>query len=122
MYKIFAGLHLYIQFLLTYSFKVTQLSDTSFDAFVYFIEQQAHVYCDNVVLEIIATADEKTAFTDIDAALLVGAMPRKAGMERKDLLAANVRIFKSQGSAMEKWAKKTCKVNLLLDPFCFLLL
>lgn len=37
-------------------------------------------------------------------------MPRKEGMERKDLLKANVAIFKSQGSALEKFSKKTVKV------------
>lgn len=35
---------------------------------------------------------------DVDAAFMVGAMPRKEGMERKDLLAANVKIFKAQVS------------------------
>lgn len=44
----------------------------------------------------IPTDDPEVAFKDIDAAFLVGAMPRKEGMERKDLLAANVRIFKVQ--------------------------
>lgn len=61
-------------------------------------------------VEIIPTADEKTAFTDIDAAFLVGAMPRREGMERKDLLAANVKIFKSQGRALDQYAKKDVKV------------
>lgn len=65
--------------------------------------------------EIIPTADEKIAFTDIDAAFLVGAMPRREGMERKDLLAANVKIFKSQGRALDQYAKKDVKVNL----FCW---
>lgn len=37
-------------------------------------------------------------------------MPRKEGMERKDLLKANVAIFKSQGAALDKYAKKTVKV------------
>ncbi|PIO77135.1 malate dehydrogenase [Teladorsagia circumcincta] len=54
---------------------------------------------------------EKEAFTDIDYAFLVGAMPRKEGMERKDLLAANVKIFKSQGKALADYAKATTKVN-----------
>ena len=40
-------------------------------------------------------------------------MPRKEGMERKDLLSANVKIFKSQGTALEKFAKKSVKVNIL---------
>lgn len=37
-------------------------------------------------------------------------MPRKEGMERKDLLKANVAIFKTQGAALDKYAKKTVKV------------
>ena len=41
---------------------------------------------------IVATTDEAEAFKDIDAAFLVGSMPRREGMERKDLLAANVKV------------------------------
>ena len=37
---------------------------------------------------------------------MVGAMPRREGMERKDLLAANVKIFKVQGESLDKFAKK----------------
>lgn len=54
---------------------------------------------------------EEVAFKDLDAAILVGSMPRREGMERKDLLKANVAIFKSQGSALEKFSKKTVKVK-----------
>ena len=43
-----------------------------------------------LVRDVIATDDPNVGFKDIDAAFLVGAMPRKEGMERKDLLAANV--------------------------------
>lgn len=42
---------------------------------------------------------------------MVGAMPRKEGMERKDLLKANVKIFKAQGQAMDKVSKKSVKVG-----------
>ncbi|TMS04364.1 Malate dehydrogenase, cytoplasmic [Larimichthys crocea] len=49
-------------------------------------------------------------------AILVGSMPRKEGMERKDLLKANVAIFKSQGAALEKYAKKTVKVLVVGNP------
>ncbi|XP_054714568.1 malate dehydrogenase, cytoplasmic-like [Uloborus diversus] len=66
--------------------------------------------------EIIPTADEKVAFSDIDAAFLVGAMPRREGMERKDLLAANVKIFKSQGKALDQYAKKDVKVLVVGNP------
>ena len=46
-----------------------------------------------------------SAFGDADVALLVGAMPRKAGMERSDLLSANGGIFKPQGEALSRSAK-----------------
>jgi len=64
----------------------------------------------------VATADEKVAFANIDVAILVGAMPRREGMERKDLLKANAKIFKAQGEAMEKYAKKTCKIVVVGNP------
>lgn len=59
----------------------------------------------------IATDNVETAFTGVDVAILVGAMPRREGMERKDLLKANARIFESQGKALDKFAKKTVKVR-----------
>lgn len=61
--------------------------------------------------EIVPTDKEDVAFKDLDAAILVGSMPRKEGMERKDLLKANVAIFKTQGAALDKYAKKTVKVT-----------
>merc|ERR1712128_160629 len=64
----------------------------------------------------VASDDPNVAFKDIDAAFLVGAMPRKEGMERKDLLAANVKIFKVQGEAMDKHAKKSVKVLVVGNP------
>ena len=64
-----------------------------------------------LVRNTVATDDPNVAFKDIDAAFLVGAMPRKEGMERKDLLAANVKIFKVQGEALDKFAKKSVKVR-----------
>ena len=64
-----------------------------------------------LVSEVVATDDPNVGFKDIDAAFLVGAMPRKEGMERKDLLAANVKIFKVQGEALDKFAKKSVKVE-----------
>jgi len=65
---------------------------------------------------VVATDDPNVAFKDIDAAFLVGAMPRKEGMERKDLLAANVKIFKVQGEALDKYAKKSVKVLVVGNP------
>lgn len=63
-----------------------------------------------------AYVEEAPAFTDIDAAFLVGSMPRKEGMERKDLLAANVKIFKSQGLALANYAKSIVKVLVVGNP------
>lgn len=65
---------------------------------------------------VVPTSDIATAFKDIDVAILVGAMPRREGMERKDLLKANVRIFKQQGEALSQYAKKTVKVVVVGNP------
>ena len=64
-----------------------------------------------VSTEVVSTDREEVAFKDLDIAILVGSMPRRDGMERKDLLKANVAIFKSQGGALDKFAKKTVKVK-----------
>jgi len=69
-----------------------------------------------LVRDVVATDDPNVGFKDIDAAFLVGAMPRKEGMERKDLLAANVKIFKVQGQALDQFAKKTVKVLVVGNP------
>lgn len=65
---------------------------------------------------VVPTDQEAVAFKDIDVAILVGSMPRKEGMERKDLLAANVKIFKSQGKALDQYAKKSVKVIVVGNP------
>merc|ERR1712107_742547 len=69
-----------------------------------------------LVRQVVPTDDASVAFKDIDAAFMVGAMPRREGMERKDLLAANVKIFQVQGEAMEKFAKKSVKVLVVGNP------
>jgi len=69
-----------------------------------------------LVKGVVPTDSEETAFKDVDVALFVGAMPRKEGMERKDLLSANVKIFKSQGTALDKFAKKSVKVLVVGNP------
>lgn len=66
--------------------------------------------------ETVPTADEKEAFTDIDAAILVGAFPRKQGMERKDLLQRNAKIFESQGKSLDQYAKKAVKILVVGNP------
>jgi len=65
---------------------------------------------------VVPTTDLKEAFTDIDYAIFVGAMPRKEGMERSDLLKANAGIFKAQGAALDQFAKKTVKVLVVGNP------
>lgn len=69
-----------------------------------------------LVRQVVATTDVNVAFKDIKAAFMVGAMPRKQGMERKDLLSANVKIFKEQGQAMDKHASKDVKVLVVGNP------
>ena len=49
-------------------------------------------------------------------------MPRKEGMERKDLLKANARIFETQGKALDENAKKTVKVSWIFLVFGYLYL
>lgn len=69
-----------------------------------------------LLVQVIPTSDPNVAFKDVSAAFLVGAMPRKEGMERKDLLSANVKIFKVQGEALDKFAKKDVKVLVVGNP------
>jgi malate dehydrogenase len=63
-----------------------------------------------------AHSDPMTAFKNIDVALLVGARPRSAGMERKDLLEANAQIFTAQGKALDAVASRTVKVLVVGNP------
>lgn len=65
---------------------------------------------------IVATDDPNVAFEDCDFALLVGAMPRKQGMERKDLLSANGGIFGPQGKAINDHASRDVKVLVVGNP------
>jgi len=69
-----------------------------------------------LVRDVIATDDPNVAFKDVDAVFMVGAMPRREGMERKDLLAANVKIFKVQGQALDQHAKKSVRVLVVGNP------
>jgi len=65
---------------------------------------------------ITCTDDADVAFGDADVAILVGSMPRKAGMERADLLSANGGIFKPQGEALSRSAKKDVKILVVGNP------
>ena len=65
---------------------------------------------------VVTSDDPMVAFKDADYALLVGAMPRKAGMERGDLLSANGGIFKPQGEALSEVASRDVKVLVVGNP------
>src|SRR6476660_4294539 len=65
---------------------------------------------------IIPTADLDEGFRDVNWALLVGSVPRKAGMERKDLLGINGKIFIGQGQAIEKNAASDVRVLVVGNP------
>ena len=63
-----------------------------------------------------AHSDPMTAFKESDYALLVGSMPRKAGMERAELLSINGAIFTSQGRALDANASRNVKVLVVGNP------
>ena len=69
-----------------------------------------------LLVDMVQTDDADVAFGDADVALLVGAMPRKAGMERSDLLSANGGIFKPQGQALGRSASKDAKILVVGNP------
>jgi malate dehydrogenase len=65
---------------------------------------------------VVMTDKPELAFGDADLALLVGAMPRKQGMERSDLLAANGAIFTAQGRAIAESASRDVRVLVVGNP------
>ncbi|MEQ8719600.1 MAG: malate dehydrogenase [Acidimicrobiales bacterium] len=65
---------------------------------------------------VVKSDDADVAFGDADYAILVGAMPRKAGMERADLLEANGGIFGPQGRALNASASRDVKVLVVGNP------
>src|SRR5437773_2142981 len=66
--------------------------------------------------DIVPTADAKQAFDGVSWALLVGAMPRKEGMERKDLLGVNAKIFSEQGRVIGQAAADDVRVLVVGNP------
>lgn len=66
--------------------------------------------------DLVVTDDPKIAFRDADIVLLVGALPRGKGMERKDLLEINGEIFAAQGKALDEVANRDVKVTVIGNP------
>jgi len=64
----------------------------------------------------VPTSDPMVAFKDVEYALLVGARPRGPGMERKDLLEANGKIFGPQGKALSEVASRDVRVLVVGNP------
>ena len=64
----------------------------------------------------VGTGDANVAFKDADYALLVGARPRGPGMERKDLLAENAKIFIAQGRSLDQSASRDVRVVVVGNP------
>jgi len=65
---------------------------------------------------VVPASDPMVAFKDAQVALLVGARPRGPGMERKDLLEANGKIFAPQGKALDAVASREVKVLVVGNP------
>jgi len=66
--------------------------------------------------QVIITDDPKVAFRDTEIAMLIGARPRSKGMERKDLLEANGKIFAEQGKLLNDYAERHVKVLVVGNP------
>jgi malate dehydrogenase len=60
---------------------------------------------------VVTTTDAAVACEGVDIAVMVGGFPRKAGMERKDVMTKNVTIYAGQAAALEKHAAKGVKVG-----------
>ena len=69
-----------------------------------------------LVEEVVTTADARTAFQGCNWALLVGSVPRRAGMERRDLLGVNGGIFRSQGRAVAAAAADDVRILVVGNP------
>lgn len=66
--------------------------------------------------DVVATTDLNEGFQDVNWALLVGSVPRKAGMERNDLLSMNGKIFTGQGEAIARNAADDVRVLVVGNP------
>lgn len=59
---------------------------------------------------VVASTNVEEACKGVDVAVMLGGFPRKAGMERKDVMGKNVSIYAAQAAALEKHANKGVKV------------
>ena len=66
--------------------------------------------------DVIITTDPLVAFNNADVIILVGGMPRRKGMARKDLIQANTKIFSSMGKAIQEVASSNVKVLVVANP------
>ena len=69
-----------------------------------------------LVHDVVLTDDPKIGFRDTNYVLLVGAKPRTKGMERKDLITENARIFSTQGRAINEHAARDVRVTGVVNP------
>nr|QKY15196.1 NAD-dependent malate dehydrogenase (MDH) [Polytomella parva] len=65
---------------------------------------------------VVISTDVKTACQDVDIAIMVGGYPRRAGEERKDVMAKNVSIYAEQASALATYASKDVKIVVVANP------
>lgn len=69
-----------------------------------------------LLVDVLCSTDANEACKDVDVAVMVGGFPRKAGMERKDVMAKNVTIYADQAQALAKHASKDVKVLVVANP------
>jgi malate dehydrogenase len=69
-----------------------------------------------LLVSVVATSDPRVAFEGADICIMCGAMPRKPGMERKDLLEVNAKIFNEQGRVISEVAEPHCRVVVVGNP------
>ena len=65
---------------------------------------------------VVTSVDAAEASRGVDYAIMVGGFPRKAGMERKDVMSKNVAIYQSQAAALEQHASKGVKILVVANP------
>lgn len=70
----------------------------------------------HLIQSMTVTSDPKVAFKDADLIVFFGGFPRKAGMERKELISKNTNIFKIQGEALNEVGKPTTRCVVIANP------